>query len=89
MSAPAELARSRDELRDAVSTPELPKDQQWRWQGRDRRVSVRITTGLWAEIEERAAALNLPFSAILRDCLNRGLAAHLICQGLKQTDTDR
>jgi hypothetical protein len=58
-----------------MSAEELPDGQRWRWVGRDRRVSVRLSAGLWAELEHRAATLNLPFSAVLRHVLSQGLAA--------------
>ena len=52
---------------------EIEQAQQWRRVGRDRRVSVRLTASLWAEIERRAASLNRPYSAVLRHVLIEGL----------------
>lgn len=62
----------------SATASELPKDQQWVWVGRDRRVSVRLTASMWAEVERRAAELCLPWSAVLR---------HALTHGLKSTET--
>jgi len=60
-----------------VPAEEIPAGQQWCWASREVRRSLRLTDEMNAAIDRRAAAQNVPWSAVAR---------HLIAEGMKATE---